>query len=93
MFDPKVTKYPYPEYTDRHYLKIKKNRGYIFDKNYPYIDNSKSFRFKRWWVRFVIVFIVFFLTRVRMGLRIKGRKVNKDDYNDIINVLKEYTIL
>ena len=27
------------------------------------------------------------------SLRIKGRKVNKDDYNDIINVLKEYSIL
>ena len=27
------------------------------------------------------------------SLRIKGRKVNKDDYNDIINVLEEYSIL
>lgn len=79
MFDPKVTKYPYPEYTDKHYLKITKNRGIIFDKNYPYIDYSKSFRFKRWLVRKVIVFIVFFLTRVRMGLRIKGRKYLKQN--------------
>ena len=74
MFDPKPTKYPYPEYTDMHYLKITKNLGYVFDKDYPYIDTSKKFRFKRWWVRFVIVTIVFLLTRIRLGLRIKGRK-------------------
>ena len=27
MFDPKTDKYPYPEQTDMHYLKIKKNNG------------------------------------------------------------------
>ena len=77
MFDPKPTKYPYPEYTDRHYIKITKNRGYVFDKNYPYIDTSKSFRFKRWLVRKIIIIIVFLLARIRLGLRIKGRKYIK----------------
>ena len=27
MFDPKTDKYPYPEQTDKHYLKIKKNNS------------------------------------------------------------------
>ena len=46
-FDPKVTKYPYTEYTDQHYLVVKKNDGTVFDKNYPYIDRSRRFLFKQ----------------------------------------------
>lgn len=46
MFDPQTHKYPYTEYTDEHYLKIKKNNGLVLTKDYPYIDNSFSFRFK-----------------------------------------------
>jgi len=40
MFLPKTTKYPYPEYTDGHYINVKKENGLVFDKNYPYIDKS-----------------------------------------------------
>ena len=56
---PNTDKYPYPEDTSGHYLKIKKNNKIIFDKNYPYIDNSKSFRFKRFFVRLLLNLIVF----------------------------------
>ena len=73
-FDPQTNKYPYPEYTDKHYLSVKKDNGEVFDENYRYID-------KRWYVRFLntlvycVVFIVVFpLTRIRMGLRIRGKQ-------------------
>lgn len=74
MFNPNATKYPYTEHTDGHYIKIKKDNGLIFDKNYPYIDKSKSFRFKRWFFRLFVRTIVMLVVRIRLGLRVKGRK-------------------
>ena len=47
MFDPKTKKYPYTERTDEHYLKVKKDRGIVFDEKYPYIDNSFWAKFKK----------------------------------------------
>lgn len=73
-FDPKTDKYPYPESTDKHYIILKKNDGTVFDENYPYIDRSFGFRFKRFWVRLLLRVLVFPLARIRLGLRIKGRK-------------------
>ena len=73
MFDPKATKYPYPEYTDEHYLKIKKNNGLVLTKDYPYIDNSFGFKFKQFWIRILLVVIVFPMSYFYIGLRIKGR--------------------
>ena len=81
MFDPKSTKYPYTEFTDQHYLVVKKNNGLVFDANYPYLDNSKGFKFKRWWVRVLLYIIVFPMTIIYLGLRIKGRK-NLKKYKD-----------
>ena len=75
MFDPKCDKFPYPLETDKHYMPVKTHNGLVFDENYPYIDKSFGFRFKRFWIRFLIVTIVFpFLMKIRMGLRIRGRK-------------------
>ena len=74
MFDPKTNKFPYTEYTDQHYLKLKKDNGLVYDSNYPYIDKRKSFRFKRWLIRVLLYLFVFLVARIRMGLRIKGRK-------------------
>ena len=65
---------PCPERTDGHYLKIKKDDGTVFDKNYPYVDNSKKFRFKRNFVRLGLYIIVFPFSYLRMGLRIRGKK-------------------
>lgn len=73
-FDPRTDRFPYPEYTDQHYLKVKKNNGLIFDENYPYFDESKMFKFKQFLLRIVVVLIVFPLEIIYMGLRIKGRK-------------------
>jgi 1-acyl-sn-glycerol-3-phosphate acyltransferase len=74
MFDPKTKKYPYPELTDRHYLVVKKNRGIVFDADYPYVDRSRAFRFKQTLFRIPLRLIVLPLTRIRLGLRIKGKK-------------------
>ena len=74
MFDPKTNKFPYPEYTDQHYLKVKKNNGLVFDENYDFIDNRKSFKFKRFWVRILLATIVFPMTKIRMGLKINGKQ-------------------
>lgn len=78
-FDPKTKLFHYTEYTDEHYLKIKKNNGLVFDENYPYFDNSKSFLFKQKLIRILLILIVFPITRIRLGLRIKGRKNIKNN--------------
>ena len=76
MFIPNTNnKYPYPEDTSQHYLKVNMDRGFIFDKDYPYVDYSKGFAFKRFWVRLLLVILVFpILTFFKMGIRIKGKK-------------------
>lgn len=74
MFDPKTNKFPYPMETDRHYLEVHKDRGIIFDTKYPYIDKSKSFRFKQNCIRFMLHILVFPLCRIRLGLRIEGKE-------------------
>ena len=76
-FDPKSTKYPYPEKTDEHYLVIKKDNGHYVDKDYPFVDNSPSIRRKRFWVRLLLRLIVFPFSRIYIGLKIKGRKIIK----------------
>lgn len=74
MFDPKTNKFPYPMETDRHYLEVHKDRGIVFDTEYPYIDKSKSFRFKQNCIRFMLHILVFPLCRIRLGLRIEGKE-------------------
>ena len=73
MFDPRPTKYPFPEYTDEHYLKVKKNDGVVFDADYPYVDDSPAFMRKRRLFEVVLRLIVFPLTRIRLGLKVEGR--------------------
>lgn len=74
MFDPKPTRYPFPEFTDRHYLVVKKNDGTVFDESYPYFDDSFSARFVRFWTRVLLNVLVFPVNRVRLGLKIRGRE-------------------
>lgn len=74
-FDPRTNKFPYPIDTDKHYLVVKKDDGTKFDKDYPYIDKSKKMRFKMRMVRILLYLIVFPLSYIRMGLRIKGKKI------------------
>lgn len=74
IYDPKPTRYPFPEFTDRHYLVVKKNNGAVFDRDYPYLDRSRGFRFRQFLVRILLYLLVFAVATVRMGLRIRGRK-------------------
>lgn len=74
MFDPRVTNYPYPEDTSGHYLDVTFDRGLVFDKDYPYVDYSKGFAFKRFWVRVLLCVLVFpILSHFKNGIRIKGK--------------------
>ena len=73
-FDPKTNKFPYPMETDKHYLEVHMDRGIVFDTEYPYIDRSKSFRFKQSLIRLLLNVVVFPLCRIRLGLRIEGRE-------------------
>ena len=73
-YDPKTTKFPYADITDKHYLIVKKNRGVAFDKDYTYVDTSKWFLFKQKIIRSLLIFIVFPLMKIRLGLKIEGKE-------------------
>lgn len=73
-YDPRETYFPYPDRTDCHYLKVKKNDGTVFDKNYPYVDKSKRFVRKQKLLRALMFAIAFPVVSLRQGLRIEGRK-------------------
>lgn len=78
-YDPKTNKFPYPLDTDHHYLNVKKDNHVVFDDKYPYVDESKSFKFKQFLMRIPLVCIVFPLTHIRMGLKVKGKKHLKEN--------------
>lgn len=84
MFDPKTHKYPYTEYTDQHYLVVKKNNGLVFDKDYPFIDTSKSFLRKQSWFRVLLNTMVFPITWITLGLKVKGKE-NLKKYKDVLD--------
>ena len=73
MFVPNTDKYPFPEDTGGHYLEVNMDRGIIFDKDYPYVDYSKGFAFKRFWVRLLLLIIVFPVSLIKMGIKIEGK--------------------
>ena len=83
MFDPMTNKFPYPERTDGHYIKVGMDRGYVFDGEYPYVDKSRGFRFKRFWVRVLLRLVVFPMISIRLGLKIQGKK-NLKKYKDLL---------
>ena len=91
MFVPNTDKYPFPEDTGGHYLEVNVDRGIIFDKNYPYVDYSKGFSFKRFWVRLLLRIIVFPFSHLKMGIKIEGkhnlkRQINKKQQGIIIAI-------
>ena len=85
MFIPKTdNRFPYPEDTCGHYLVVQMDRGIVFDKDYPYVDYSKGFAFKRFWVRLLLRILVFpILSWVKMGLKIEGKKNLKCYKNEL----------
>ena len=84
MFDPRTNRYPYPERTDRHYLEIHKDRGFVFDSSYPYVDRSRMFRFRQAMTRLLLNTVVFPLATIRLGLKIEGRE-NISKYKDVLD--------
>lgn len=85
MFHPRSKKYPYTEYTDQHYLVVKKNDGTVFDANYPYINNSFKLRTARFWIRVLMYILIWpILCFIVMGLRVKDRK-NIKYYKDALS--------
>lgn len=83
MFDPKCNKFPYPEQTDQHYLKLKKDRGIVFDSNYKYVDKSPAMKVKSFLLRILLCCVVFPVVRIRQGLKVKGRK-NLKKHKEVI---------
>lgn len=83
IYDPKTKKFPYPKDTASHYITVKKDNRAVFDKNYPYVDRSKTMLFRQALVRLLLYVIVFPVARVRLGLRIHGRE-NLKKYKDVI---------
>ena len=84
MFDPQTNRYPYPLETDRHYLEIHKNRGFVFDTRYPYIDRSRMFRFRQNMTRLLLNVVVFPIATIRLGLKTEGRE-NLKKYKDVLD--------
>ena len=84
IFDPKTKKYPYPKDTASHYITLKKDDKTVFDKDYPYIDTSRSMLFRQSVMRALLYTIAFPLTHIRLGLRIYGRE-NLKKYKDILD--------
>lgn len=83
MFDPKTNKFPYTEKTDGHYITLKKDRKIVFDSEYPFIDESKGFKFKASMLRIFLLCVVFPVVRLRIGLKVEG-KYNLKKHSDII---------
>ena len=73
-----------PENTDGHYIEIKNDNGLVFDKNYPYVDESKWFKFKAWWFRIFLVLIILPVVRIRLGFKVVGKEKLKK-YKDVID--------
>lgn len=90
MFTPDNSQFKYPEDTSGHYAQIKMDRGIKFDKNYPYIDYSFAFRFKRFWVRLLLRLIVFPMAKIKMGIRVTGKynlkKYKKELANGAVSI-------
>lgn len=84
MFDPRTDKFPYPKKTDKHYLKLKKDRGIVFDGDYPYVDNRPAFRFGSFMLRLLLVTVVLPVVRIRMGLKVEGKE-NLKKHKEVIN--------
>ncbi len=73
-YDPKPTRYPFPADTASHYIDINMDRGIKFDKDYPYVDKSSGFNFRRALVFFLLNVIVFPVAAIRLGLKTNGKK-------------------
>jgi len=82
-YDPKVNKFPYPKDTSMHYLKKDCVINLDLNEKYQYIDESIKFKRKLKFFRFIVRLIVFPLVKIRLNLKIVGRK-NLKLYKDVL---------
>ena len=66
--------YKYPEKSDEHMITVRHVRDVNFDENYPYLQKSKWYKFKRGLYWLFVNVIAFPILRLTHGLRIYGRK-------------------
>lgn len=64
----------YPSQVDEHTLDLKITHQVTVDENYPFLDKSFKFNFMRNLMYVGIVALVFFLSHLRFGIKIEGRK-------------------
>jgi len=64
----------YPEQPDGHMVEVIELRNVVVDENYPFLDKSFRFKFKRFLVYLGINTAAYWLSLMRYGLKIEGRK-------------------
>lgn len=80
--------YIYPEKSDQHMIDVKHLRDTHFDENYPYLDTSLWYRFKRGLLRVSFYAFVFLVVKLVHGVKIHGRK----DFKKNKKILKDGAI-
>jgi 1-acyl-sn-glycerol-3-phosphate acyltransferase len=65
----------YPEDPFEHMIPLVKQTDLVLDENYPFLDKSLSFRLRSAVMYLGIFILVFFLSPLRFGLKIKGREI------------------
>ena len=77
--------YVYPERSDEHMITVKHLRDTHFDEHFEYLDKSKWFKVKRFFLRIGMYILGYHLVFFRYGLKIHGRdkiKKNKELFKD-----------
>ena len=64
----------YPDKPDEHIVPLEITHDVVVDENYPFLDKSPKFRFMRGLLYLGIFVLVFFLSPLRFGLKMEGRK-------------------
>jgi len=65
----------YPPNPDEHIVELRITRRVVVDENYPFLDKSFRFRFMRGLMHLGIFTLVFFLSPLRFGFKVEGRKI------------------
>ncbi len=61
-----------------HLVNAPQDRELVIDASYPYLNDSRLYRFNLWWAyRVILDFCLNLLLHVKMGLRIRGREILK----------------
>lgn len=61
-----------------HLVNAPQDRELAIDENYPYLNDSTSYRFNLWWAYWIILRLCLnVMLHVKMGLRIRGREMLK----------------